>query len=56
MLQASPWLRYTKNMAVKRLKAMVREETVRAGLGSKPARMLMEPQHHDSAHSMKQAG
>jgi len=43
-------------MAVKRLKAMLRDDTVRAGLGSRPARMDMDPQHHDSAHSMKQAG
>lgn len=50
VLQARPWLRYTKNMEVKRLKAMLRAATVRAGFGSSPAMRLIEPQHHDSAH------
>lgn len=50
VLHASDWLRYTKNMDMKRLKAILRAATFASGLGSRPANRFMDCQHHDSAH------
>ena len=53
VLQANAWLRYTKYIDVNKLNAMLRAATFVSGLGNRPAKRFMDPQHHDSAHCKK---